>query len=775
MPLQLVRRLSNGLDPVRLALMACLLMALLVGYDVWRERQLTIKAARADTANLAGLLEEQVRQTLRRADAALLAAKSRIEALTPDERQSTARLRAELLGAWSSEGLLGGFMVIDGTGRQVVAVGAASGIENPGQDAGGIATRRRTGVGVESLYRPVRTRDGRWLWPVATSSAGGGPAGPNRLVAVLETTSMQRSFDALDTKHDGFVTLFLRTGWIVATSPPAPEMLSRNWGTTPLFTQHLQTARAATVQQVVVRDNTERIYSYRELEDYPVVVSVGLSLTDILAEWRARVWVNSGLLLLMSFGLVALATLLRRQDQRRQAAEHALVEAAHHHRTLLEHVGEGIVAVGADGRVESVNPAAAAMLGAPHDALVGRDLATMLPDLPTDPTGPVRVETLAHRADGQAFPAEVTLTGFRRDADRITIAVIRDVSELRRYQVTAAAAREQTERSERMLSRLTANLPVRIAYVDRELRYRFINDAHCQRYGLDREQILGRTREEITGQPISTDVAKQLARVLAGESLTFEFVERGSQGRRVIESRVAPDISADGTVNGFFSASADVTERHQQRQRLETALQERETLLREVYHRVKNNMQVVQSMLSLQRRALRQPEAQEALNDCEQRVRAMALVHEKLYQTTNLSAINLSDYTQDLLRQLAEAAGAHARGLTVSCRVDAFECVPDQAVPFGLLVTELVGNSLKHGFPHGRSGHIHVQLLKAPDGSELRVLDTGVGLPPDFDLTTARSMGLQLANSLASQLGGNLTNVHEGSGAVFIVRLPRLG
>ena len=238
---------------------------------------------------------------------------------------------------------------------------------------------------------------------------------------------------------------------------------------------------------------------------------------------------------------------------------------------------------------------------------------------------------------------------------------------------------------------------------------------------------------------------------------------------------MAPDTDAAGTVKGVYLAATDVTERQAQQARIEQALAERETLLREVYHRVKNNLQVIQSLLNLQRRALPEGQARSALSDSIQRVQAMALVHEKLYQAGNLAAIDLPDYTADLLRRLGESTDASQRGITLSPRIDPIIAALQEAVPFGLLVTELVTNSLKHAFPAGGRGNIEVALRQTAQGSLLVVQDNGVGLPDGFCLgALGNSMGLQLATSLAQQLGGEL-QASSQQGACFTASFSRLG
>jgi two-component sensor histidine kinase len=247
---------------------------------------------------------------------------------------------------------------------------------------------------------------------------------------------------------------------------------------------------------------------------------------------------------------------------------------------------------------------------------------------------------------------------------------------------------------------------------------------------------------------------------------------RGNGEEFPVEIGLSPIDWAGGTAT--LAAITDITERRRQQAPVEQALAEKETLLKEVYHRVKNNLQVVQSLLSLQSQTLPDGPAREAVDDSAQRVRAMALVHEKLYQSGNLSAVSLRSYVKDLVNQVVEALGTDRLKVRIHADVADVQTGLDNAVPFGLLLTELITNCLKHAFPGMTGGDIRVSLERREDGDHLSVSDTGVGLPAGFESPTqSTSMGLQVADGLARQLGGELRARTEG-GAVLSARLARL-
>jgi two-component sensor histidine kinase len=203
-------------------------------------------------------------------------------------------------------------------------------------------------------------------------------------------------------------------------------------------------------------------------------------------------------------------------------------------------------------------------------------------------------------------------------------------------------------------------------------------------------------------------------------------------------------------------------------------LEEKVVLLKEVHHRVKNNLQIVASLLNLQVSRVNNPEVINVLQDTRNRVRSMALLHEALYRAGNLARINFAAYVDELCIQLLRSFGSAAARVRVVNRVARTGLPLEQAVPCGLIINELVTNALKHGFPGERSGRITVEL--GPGGGRqllLRISDDGVGLSPGMDLAGASTLGLRLVSSLASQLGGQLeTGMPGEAGAAFSVVFP---
>lgn len=207
-------------------------------------------------------------------------------------------------------------------------------------------------------------------------------------------------------------------------------------------------------------------------------------------------------------------------------------------------------------------------------------------------------------------------------------------------------------------------------------------------------------------------------------------------------------------------------ERKKMEEQAGKSLKEKELLIREVHHRVKSNLQVIISMIRLQAAHGENAVLEEAFREIENRIRAMALVHEKLYNEKDLSNISLADYLQSVVRELALSYGTASRGIEITTSADSRYLAIDKAIPCGLIINELVTNSLKHAFPDDRKGEIRIILKKTETGHELTVKDNGIGMREGFDLSAAKTLGLQIIDTLVRQLRGTY-ELKSGEGTEF--------
>lgn len=265
-------------------------------------------------------------------------------------------------------------------------------------------------------------------------------------------------------------------------------------------------------------------------------------------------------------------------------------------------------------------------------------------------------------------------------------------------------------------------------------------------------------------------VAKRIERI----SETAQRIARGDFDARTGLGDLGGEL--EGLARSFDSMAESLARRRDEQaaaeETIRASLAEKEMLLREIHHRVKNNMQVVMSLISLQQ-AEAGAEGADVMRRMHARVRAMALVHERLYMSKNLGEIEMRDYLSTLVQQIAASYKIEAGNVEVSAETEPMRFPLDTAIPFGLLVNELVTNALKHAFVASGKGKVRVLLARRGKEAELLVEDDGKGLPEGFDMRGTTSLGMQLVLSLVSQLGGKLDfGNRDGSGASFRILFP---
>jgi two-component sensor histidine kinase len=258
-------------------------------------------------------------------------------------------------------------------------------------------------------------------------------------------------------------------------------------------------------------------------------------------------------------------------------------------------------------------------------------------------------------------------------------------------------------------------------------------------------------------------------RQLYGQVLAESYDVLEFKDGRVFERFSRPQLVGETPVGRVWSFR-DVTKRVRDEERLRGALDERELMLREIHHRVKNNLQIISSLLRLQSRYIKDEKALEFLNESQNRVKSMALIHEKLYQSRDFSRIDFSDYIAKIITHLSAIYKVECG--RVRHEVDAHKTQLDinRAIPCGLIINELITNALKHAFPEGREGEILVRMRQGDgDKYELTVKDNGVGLPEKFDLLQKGSLGFQIINDLVRQIDGTI-EVRRDRGTEIVIR-----
>ena len=299
--------------------------------------------------------------------------------------------------------------------------------------------------------------------------------------------------------------------------------------------------------------------------------------------------------------------------------------------------------------------------------------------------------------------------------------------------------------------------------------------------GLSAGELIGKNFSElgIFSADNLSFVREKFARALKGETLKpFQYQLINEKGEYSwIETQLVP-IKKDEMANSILVIDTDITDRKNAMDRLKSSVNEKKILIKEIHHRVKNNMQIISSLLNLQIQHLNDDEevATTVLKESQNRVMSMAMIHEKLYQSKDFTHIRFEDYIKRLLSDLFYSYDTSSDRVKLVVDVDDVNLNMETAVPCGLIISELFSNSLKYAFPDGREGEIRVTLKQIPDDEKkflLTVNDNGVGMPPDLDFKNTTTLGLELVNSLTKQIDGEI-ELDRSHGTEFKIRFNEL-
>jgi len=240
-----------------------------------------------------------------------------------------------------------------------------------------------------------------------------------------------------------------------------------------------------------------------------------------------------------------------------------------------------------------------------------------------------------------------------------------------------------------------------------------------------------------------------------------------------ITERKRSEAEKEALMGQLRSLNADLEARVERRtKQLTSALLEREVLLQEVHHRVKNNLQIISSLLSMQARKLDKGASRDAIEECQARVQAIALIHEQLYRSKDYARLDFSEYARNLASRVVVAAGVSQEPVTLELAVEDVVLPLDKAISCGLILNELITNALRHGFPDGRPGRIQLEIAAIGERHiRMAVRDDGIGLAAGIDVGLSESLGLQLVRALAEQLDAVL-EVDGHAGASFQLTFP---
>jgi PAS domain S-box-containing protein len=393
-------------------------------------------------------------------------------------------------------------------------------------------------------------------------------------------------------------------------------------------------------------------------------------------------------------------------------------------------------------------------------------LAQYTPERLRDASVVERMELEFLRRDGGTVWVETVVRPMLGDTGGFLgfVGVCRDISERR-------AAEEARARSEHFLARILATIPDPVFVKNTEHRFVLANEAMCALLGHPRQEVLGKLDEDFVGLEEASAFMATDDRVLATgvESLAEERFTGGLGQTRILVTKKGLFVDARGE-RFIVGVIRDVSEAKAKEEQLRDSLQEKEVLLKEVHHRVKNNLQIISSLLFLQKEGIEDQAIQDMFEESRHRIASMALVHEELYRSGDLGRIDIKEY----LERLAPKVVASLRGqknLELALELSSCRLALDKVIPFGLVVNELLTNAVKHGFAGREAGLIRVAVGVEEGLVRLVVEDNGVGLPEGFHPEAVRTLGMQLVVQLTRQLRGALT-FGSGQATVFRISFP---
>ena len=308
-----------------------------------------------------------------------------------------------------------------------------------------------------------------------------------------------------------------------------------------------------------------------------------------------------------------------------------------------------------------------------------------------------------------------------------------------------------------------------ITITDLNNRFTFLNRAFEKKYGYSESELIGKEVEIIGSVKNLPEIHEVVFKDTKKGGWEGELVNTKKDGTEFpILLSTSQIKNKQGEVMGYIGVARDITELKNAYDRLRHSLTEKEILLKEVYHRIKNNMQVISSLLNIQSQSVTEPTAIELFRETQNRVRIMQLIHEKLYKSQDLSKIDFSLYIRDLTDQLRRAYPV-SKNIELTINSEGIFLGVDRAIPCGLIINELISNAYKYAFTDGQKGNIYIELTVQEDKLCLIVSDNGIGIPETIDFRESDSLGMILVSTLSDQLEGTV-EIDRTAGTKFTIR-----
>lgn len=460
--------------------------------------------------------------------------------------------------------------------------------------------------------------------------------------------------------------------------------------------------------------------------------------------------------------VIALRSQVKKQTRKVREKEHQFS-------SVFRNAVDGICLFDRDLNIVDANPAASKILGSSYPELINGNLDDLIESsgrlraiFETEPA--FEFETIGYKRTGVAIDLSLKVSSIERQGEIHGMAQMRDVTREK-------AARKQLEESERRFRALTEESLVGV-YMFKEGLFTYVNPKFADIFGFaSADEIVHRLGPLDLTHPDDRHRVEEEARArMSGEKISshYEFMGLKKNGEPVILEAFGTSIDYQGEMY-VLGTVLDVTKRKEAEREIKRSLNEKETLLQEIHHRVKNNLAVISGLIELQLDSTLDAEGRKVLLDSQTRIQSMAMVHEKLYQSESLDRIEMDSYIRELIQTIQDTFYHSDADISLDLRLDSIHLSIDQAIPCGLLINELVVNVYKHAFKGREAGCMTVEFVRMEGGVQLVVADNGKGLPDDFDLNQSSSLGVSLIQTLTMQLGGEVDINSSSEGTRFTI------
>jgi len=465
---------------------------------------------------------------------------------------------------------------------------------------------------------------------------------------------------------------------------------------------------------------------------------------------------------------------LQYEISERQKIESHLQSEREYKKSLIESSLDMIVSTDLDYSIVEFNPAASATFGYKQEEIQGKALAVLFTDAKAfqewnrtiQQSGQFVGDLNLRRKDGSTMDVYLTSSQIMVNGKRVGLmGVIRDVSEQKKRQ-------DELQESEERFRVIYNQAFIGIARIAKTGRFILVNKRVSSILGYSPDELNKKLFFELLHPADLKTVLDKWDLLSTGQMDNFEAEQRylHKKGNELyVKASVSLVRDAKGNPQYFIASYEDITERKMAEAQIKESLKEKEVLIKEIHHRVKNNLQVISSILNLQTNYIEDERTIEMLKDSQNRIKSMSFIHESLYQTRNLAQINFTEYIRNLVSNLGQSYNLFKENVHIGYQLDEVSLGLDTAIPLGLIINELITNSFKYAFSKSGKGTLEVVLKSMDNGNySLVIADNGIGFPGDINFRTTESLGLQLVTTLVQQIQGQI-ELDNQKGAIFTI------